>query len=183
MSFVAMAAQGVKLMKRLNNTHGDKHVLEHRLAIGSSYKTDSSMRVPFDELFTLGQPNSLTFLPQFGFEISNLTLGKNIISIKASLAVRSNTNCRSTNYRSNNPLPLFFPTIPLERCRLNVEATYNRKSAFAEVSVDQSSWEIAVTIYCQDADIHQRNELRIKCKLSGAVTFEVDTSYRLDRFS
>ena len=139
MSFVAMAAQGVKLMERLNNTHGDKRVLEHRLAIGSSYKTDSSKRVPLDELFTLGQPNTLTFLPQFGFEISNLTLGKNIISIKASLAVRSSTSYSSTNYRSNNPLPLFFPTIPLERCRLNVEASYNRKSAFAEVKVDQSS--------------------------------------------
>ena len=87
-------------------------IMETSMFLSMSYKT---MRVPLDELFTLGQPNSLTLLPQCGFEILNLTLGKNIISIKASLAVRISTSYRSTTCTCI--LPLVFPTIPLERCR------------------------------------------------------------------
>ena len=82
--------------------------------LSMSYKT---MRIPLDELFTLSQPNSLTFLTQCGFEILNLTLGKNIISIKASLAVRSSTSYRSIRTTCTCILPLLFPTIPLEICR------------------------------------------------------------------
>ena len=41
--------------------------------LSMSYKT---MRVPLDELITLSQPNSQTFLPQCGFEILNLTFGQ-----------------------------------------------------------------------------------------------------------
>ena len=45
-----MAAQGVKLMERLKNTHGDKDTLRHQLGavVGSKFGAGHCLVVPLD---------------------------------------------------------------------------------------------------------------------------------------
>ena len=47
-----MAAQGVKLMERLKNTHGDKDTLRHQLGavVGSKFGAGHCLVVPLDSV-------------------------------------------------------------------------------------------------------------------------------------
>ena len=84
--YIAMAAQGVKLMKRLKDTHGDKNTLRHQLGavVGSKYGADNPLVVPLDSVVEVGKP-SLEFLPgpNFGFD----TFGTKKVTIEVFLKV------------------------------------------------------------------------------------------------
>ena len=50
-SYIAMAAQGIKLMKRLKDTHGDEDTLHHQVAVSSAYGAGHPLVVPLDSVF------------------------------------------------------------------------------------------------------------------------------------
>ena len=64
-----MAAQGIKLMERLKDTHGNKDTLRHQLGavVGSKYGAGHPLVVPLDSVVEVGKP-SLKFLPEPNFE-------------------------------------------------------------------------------------------------------------------
>ena len=68
-SYVAMASQGIKLMERLKDTHGDEAVLDHKGMVIATHGDTRALRVPLNSLFALEQP-SLLFYPSSGAKIS-----------------------------------------------------------------------------------------------------------------
>ena len=70
--YVAMAAQGVKLMERLKNVHGNEAAFEPKKMILATSKK-------LNKLFALGQPKIFrfrsTFSPITGSKITNRSLG------------------------------------------------------------------------------------------------------------
>ena len=159
-SYVAMATQGIKLMERLNDTHGDQGTLDQKNIVIGSERIEGPLHVPLDKLFSLSHP-SLKFSPVQGSTIPNLTKGKNTIRIGALLVA--------------GDLPVLFPPLPVENCKLDVEAQYRHCEVPIEVNrVDQSSWEIIVTIICNE----NTHSLTIKCRLSGTVSIETKLKYK-----
>ena len=156
-SYVAMAAQCVKLMERLKDTHGDKRALDHKIHIGSCFNLFSGDNCPLQQplrngLFSLGKP-SLKFSPVPGSMIPYLNHGTNMIRIIVSLVA--------------GELPVLFPPIPVDGCKLNAVALYQSKQVNPKINrVDQSSWDVFVTIVSND---DARLPLAIRCQLSGAV--------------
>ena len=158
-SYVAMAAQGIKLMERLKDTHGDESTLDqNKVVIGSK-------SLPLENVFALGQP-SLEFSPESGSNVPTVS-GK--LTITVSLKV--------------DKLPVNSLS-PHERCKLDVKArlvsrwqSYSSsryQGSVSSSSVDsvphvtpvQSplSWQVEVSV--------ERNysELEITCQLTGDIT-------------
>ena len=160
-SYVAMAAQGIKLMERLKDAHGDEGTLNQMMHIGSRFSSDP-VHVP--RMVSVGPP-SLKFSPLPGSIIPNLCYGKNTIKIKVSLVA--------------GELPVLFPPIPINDCTLYVNAFYQKKQVNSELNRanDQSSWNVVIKIVCkEDAPLHA--PLTIKCQLSGAVAIETEVTYK-----
>ena len=148
-SYVAMAAQSIKLMERLKNTHGDKDTLDQKKMVIGSKPLPA-----LDNVFALGRP-SFKFSPQSGFTASEK------LTITVSLMVdKLPVNSRSLH----------------ERCRLDVKAHLVTRSNFSPSYVDivpqvtavQSplSWQVEFAL-------DQLNcELEITCQLTGDINTE-----------
>ena len=163
-SYVGMAAQGIKLMERLKDIHGDEATLNQKIHIGSRLSGDNSpLQQPLCYgLFSLGQP-SLNFLPTTGSVIPNLSPGMNTIRIKVSLVA--------------GELPVLFPPIHIDGCKLTVVAVYQNKRVKVRVrQADQSSWDVVVGMVCNE-DLAL--PLCIRCQLLGAVTIEAKAMYTI----
>ena len=80
-----MAAQGVKLMERLKDVHGNEAAFEPKKMILATSKK-------LNKLFALGQPKifrfGLTFSPTTGSKISHRSLGCGV-KVKVSLSATS----------------------------------------------------------------------------------------------
>ena len=159
-SYAAMATQSIKLMEELEHTHGDKAVLDKKkMAIGSVC-VEESLHVPLDKLFSLGYP-SLKFSPTPGSTIHLATIGTHKITTSVSLVA--------------SDLLVLFPTVSIENCKLDVEVEYRNHKIPVEVnSVNQSTWEIIVTINKTTGNICP---LVIQCRLSGAVAIKMCCTY------
>ena len=163
-SYIAMAAQGIKLMERLKDTHGDESSLElKRMVIGSQSNT-KPLHVPLDGLFSLCHP-SLKFSPAPGSKvISTCNYNKPLqfkVQVKVSLEV------------GGISFPELFPPLH-ENCKLAVTALYNFATISTEVELGQSSWTIFVSV--SETGYHS---LIIRCKVLGAVTLESKVKYRV----
>ena len=92
-SYVAMAAQGVKLMERLKDTYGDEDTLDQNMVSIVPLISMTPLHVPLDQLFILGQlslnfspaPCSAIDCPNTGIEqicltVSFITEGQAVIS-------------------------------------------------------------------------------------------------------
>ena len=160
-SYVAMATQCIKLIERLKDTHGDQGTLnQKKMAIGSGH-IEGPLHVPLDKLFSLNHP-LLKLSPAQG-SLLNLPKGTNKISIEASLVA--------------GELPVLFPPLPVENCKLDVKARYKNHEVPTEVSkVNQSSWKIIVTINIR---YDYTYPLTIKCRLSGTVPIEIKFTYEV----
>ena len=160
-SYVAMAAQGIKLMERLKDINGDEDILNRKIHIGLHFSGDYPLQVP--QMVSLGQP-SLKFSPAPGSVIPNLKYGMNTIKIKVSLVA--------------GELPVLFPPISVDDCRLDIIAVYNKKRVSTNPKVnrvDQSSWNISVKIVCNEDGALP---LRIRYFLSGAVDIQAKVVYK-----
>ena len=156
-SYIAMAAQGVKLMKRLRDTHGDESTLEHKGMVFGTHCNTSPLHVPLNELFVLGQP-SFKFSPVPGSKITDHLDYK--VKVKLSLQVGG------ANF------PEFIPP-PHESCNLQVTASYDYETVSTEVQPShQSSWTIIVAV-----SRHGYHSLIIRCMLSGAVSLKSKVNY------
>ena len=160
--YVAMASQGVKLMERLKDTHGDKAVLEHKGMVIATHGDTRALHVPLNSLFALGQP-LFRFRPTSGSKISRCT--DSTVSVEVSLQFNT--------YAFSQLFPPF--TRICEFGKLNVTAVYNNEDVSTEIEINQSSWKIIVNLprrtgFCCP--------LILECKLSGAVTIAHKITYR-----
>ena len=157
-----MAAQGIKLMERLKDAHGDEGTLNQKIHIGSCFSSFDPVHVP--RMVSVGPP-SLKFSPLPGSVIPNLCYGKNTIKIKVSLVA--------------GEVPVLFPPIPINNCILYVNAFYPKKQVNCEINRanDQSSWNVVIKIVCKE-DAPLQVPLTIKCQLSGAVAIETEVTYK-----
>ena len=86
-SYVAMATQGIKLMERLNDTHGNEGTLDQKMVGIVPLKcVKGPLDVPLDVMFVLGQV-SLEFSPAPGSTIRRNSSGVAQIRVKVSLRV------------------------------------------------------------------------------------------------
>ena len=159
--YVAMASQGIKLMERLKDIHGDKAALEHKGMVIATHGDTRALRVPLNSLFALGQP-LFRFHPTSGSKMSRCT--DSTVSVEVSL--------QFNKYGFSQLFPPF--TRICEFGKLNVTATYCYEAVSSEIEINQSSWKIIVNLnrnvnYCL---------LVIECKLSGAVTIADKITYR-----
>ena len=158
-SYVAMATQGIKLMERLKDTHGDESTLEHKGMVLGYHSNTRPINVPLNGLFSLGRP-LFKFSPAPGSKITDHSDFK--VKVKVSLEV------------GGISFPEFFPPPFHESCKLDVTASYDYETVSTEVELGQSSrnWAIIVPVsreeYCS---------LIVECKLSGAVTIGGTVNY------
>ena len=166
-SYVAMAAQGIKLMERLKDTRGDESTLNKKIYIGSHFRGDNPLQVPLNNgLFSLGQL-SLKFSPLPGSVIPNLYHGTNTINVEVSLVA--------------GELPVLFPPIPIDDCKLDfdVDAVYGQSSLCGTdvIIADQSTWKLTFKILRSTSKGYKTSPLTVKCRVSGAVTIETEVTY------
>ena len=55
-----MATQGIELMERLKDTHGDESVLDFKIIPLGLLCSEGPLHVPLDKVFTLGQTQPLS---------------------------------------------------------------------------------------------------------------------------
>ena len=174
-TYAAMATQAIKLMERLKNTHGDETSLKRTVHIGSHFVRENSQ---LRRLHAVGQP-SLKFTPAPDSKVprGNDTVFASVYTttIKVSLVA--------------GELPVLFPPIRIEDCRLTVDATYGQKklsepimfatnetNTISTSRADQSSWNIDVTV---SPDVFNEKTLTIVCKVSGAATITAKVTYTI----
>ena len=151
--FVAMAAQAIKLMEQLKDTHGDEVTLNRKLFLGFRYRENSRFR----QLFSFGTP-SLKFSPAPGTRLPDLKYGFNTVEIKVSLMI--------------GKLPLF---PPISTDKLAVVVTHRGRKIPAKVTPsNQSPLNIVFTINLDYSAI----PLKINCKISEPATIEADITYK-----
>ena len=157
-SYVAMAAQGVKLMERLKYTHGNDSALNQKIHIGSHFH-DEDPHLP--QLFSFGLP-SLEFSPAPGTELPNLIHGfRNMYSIDVTLVAGGQ--------------PVLFPSIPIDNCSLKVIVVYRGRQWRPDVrQKDQSSWSICLKFTCSE---ETALPLALKCQVTGAVSIKTNITY------
>ena len=104
-----MATQGIELMERLKDTHGDESVLDFKIIPLGLLCSEGPLHVPLDKVFTLGQtqPLSLKFSPAPGSTVNVRADG--CFKITVSLMI--------------GEVPVVYPSILHEKCELSVEAT------------------------------------------------------------
>ena len=155
-SYVGMAAQGIKLMERLKDTHGDESTLDQKKIF------IVSKSLSLENVFALGQL-SLEFSPEPGSNVPT-------VSGKLTITVSLNVGKLPVNSLS-----------PHERCKLDVKACLVSRwhSSMYQGSVSSSSvdsvpqvtpvqsppsWQVEVSV--------ERNysELEITCQLTGDIT-------------
>ena len=160
-SYIAMAAQGVKLMERLKNTHGDKDTLRHQLGavVGSKYRAGHPLVVPLDSVVEVGKP-SLEFLPEPDFEFGFDTFGTKKVTIEVCLKV--------------GELPVIFPT--RDKIQFNCEMLLQGKPVTFEVVELSSSWKIRAKIYVAR---YFSEKLVVHCTLSGLVSVSMEITYSI----
>ena len=108
-TYIAMATQGIKLMHRLKDIHGDEGTLDHKeMAVGSQC-SEGPLLVPLDGLFALDEV-SFEFSPASDSTIDVYYGAPTTITITVSLMV--------------GELPVVSRTLR-EKCELIVEAEYN----------------------------------------------------------
>ena len=156
-----MAAQGIKLMERLKNTHGDKDTLRHQLGavVGSKFGAGHCLVVPLDSVVEVGKP-SLEFLPEPNFEFGFDSCGTKKVTIEMFLKV--------------GELPVIFPTC--DKIQLNCEMLLQGKSVTPEVVVQSSSWKIKAKVYVAQGF---SEELVVNCTLSGLVSASMKITYSI----
>ena len=157
--YVAIAAQGVMLMERLKNVHGNEAAFEPKKMILATSKK-------VNKLFALGEPKifrfGLTFSPITGSKISNRSLGCKV-KVKVSLSATAEGVCFEE---------VFYPSLH-QSCKFDVSALYDGTPVSTEVEVGQSSsWMISIPVCAMGY-----RPLTIHCKLSGAVNHESDVEY------
>ena len=164
-SYVAMATQGIKLMKRLKDTHGDETALDYKIIPLGSQCSKGPLHVPLDTVFALGQPLSLKFLPAPGSEINE----SNPITIRVSLMVGG--------------LPVIYSPAH-ENYQLVIEAIYwskrrdgeNETIISPQVKLVQSRellWEINFEMSYKFVD---NFKLEVKCKVLADSTVGIIAS-------
>ena len=164
-SYIAMAAQGIKLMERLKETHGDKDTLRHQLGavVGSKYKAGHPLVIPLDSAVEVGQL-SLEFMPKpnhvFGFD----SCGTKKVTIEVFLEVED--------------FPVIFPTC--DKIQLNCEMLFKGKPVTPEIVVQSSSWKIEAKVDFY-ADWNSSEKLVVQCRLSGLVFASEKITYRIAR--
>ena len=159
-SYVAMATQGIKLMERLKDTHGDESTLEQKGMVLGYHSNTIPINVPLNGLFSLGRP-LFKFSPAPGSKITDISDDFKV-KVKVSLEV------------GGISFPEFFPPPFHESCKLDVTASYCNETVSTEVELSQSScnWAIIVPI-----SRHGYRSLIVECKLSGAVTIGGTVNY------
>ena len=160
--YVAMATQGIKLMERLKDTHGDEAVLEHKGMVIATHDDTKALCVPLNSLFAFGQP-SLRFYPSSGAKISKRT--DSTVSVEVSLQFKT------------SGFSQFFPSLThiCETGKLNVTAAYCNENVSTEIRINQSSWKITVNLRRTFVNYFP---LVIECKLSGAVSIADKITYK-----
>ena len=131
-SYAAMATQGIKLMERLKNTHGDEGVLDYEKIPLGSQCSEGPLHVPLDKVFTLGKPLSLNFSPA--------PAPGPAITVNNSMAIRVSLMVGG--------LPIIY-CATLGKYQLVVEASLENDIVSSQVKLIQSHellWEINVTI-------------------------------------
>ena len=157
-SYVAMAAQVIKLMERLKETHGDEDTLHHKVAVvGSKYGAGHPLVVPLDNVFKVGQP-SLKFLPEPNHEFVFNNCSKKKVTIEVSLKV--------------GELPIIFPTY--DKIQLHCEILFESKPVTPEIVVQSSSWKIMAMV---NAAEKSSEKLVVHCRLSGSVSASEEIIY------
>ena len=151
-SYIAMAAQGVKLMEQLKDTHGDEDTLRHQLGavVGSEYGTGHPLVVPLDSVVEVGQP-SLKFLPKPNHEFRFDSGDTQRVTFEVFLKV--------------GELPVIFPT--RNKIQLNCEMSIKGMPVTPEVVVQSSSWKIEAEV---DVAWNLSEILVVHCRLSGLVS-------------
>ena len=159
-SYVAMAAQGIKLMERLKDTHGDKDTLNHQVAVfGSKYETGHPLDVPLDHVFKVGQP-SLKFLPESNHEFIFDSCGTQKVTIDVFLKV--------------GKLPVIFPTC--DKIQFDCEMVFKGKPVTPKVIVQSlSSWKVEAKVYVSGRSSSEK--LVFYCRLSGLVSASEKITY------
>ena len=159
-SYIAMAAQGVKLMEWLKNTHGDEDTLRHQLGavVGSKYGADNPLVVPLDSVVEVGKL-SLTFLPEPNHDF-RFSCGTRKVSFEVFLKV--------------GDFPVIFPT--RNKIQLKCEMFYNGKPATPEIVVQSSSWKIEAEIIVAWRSVEK---LVVQWTLSGLVYASKKITYRV----
>ena len=172
-SYIAMAAQGVKLMQRLKDIHGDEYILnQKKLVLGSK-------PLPLEKVFALGQP-SLEFSPKSGSSISVESGKSGEVTITVTLMV--------------DKLPSNSPSIH-EKCKLEVSeveetgtgynilgyggCSSNYKLAVQRVIPVQEpiSWQVIIQIGSSVS------KLQVTCQSLGDITTSRKTAtYKVERF-
>ena len=162
-SYIAMAAQGVKLMEQLKDTHGDEDTLRHQLGavVGSEYEAGHPLVVPLDSVVEVGKP-SLEFLPEpnFVFEFDSYNTKK--VTFEVFLMV--------------GDFPVIFPTH--DKIQLKCEMFFKDKPVTSEIIVQSSSWKIEAKIY---AARKSSETVVVHCTLSGLVSASRKITYRIAR--
>ena len=158
-SYVAMAAQGIKLMERLKETHGDKDTLHYQVVVASEYGAEYPLVVPLDSVVEVGQP-SLNFLPEPNHEFRFDGGDTQKVTFEVFLKV--------------GELPVIFPTH--NKIQLNCEMLLKDKPVTPEVVVQSSSWKIEAE---GDVAWNSSKKLVVHCTLSGLVSVSEKITYSI----
>ena len=153
--YVAMAAQGIKAMKQLKDTHPDETSLEHK---NENIWLGISEVISLDSLLRLGKP-SLKFIPSSG-TISIDTVFETRIDVVAMV----------------EDLPIISEQLR-ESCELDVKYTYIGTNEELTPRVEQArgrelSW--IITLDKQDIIKRQYPKVIIRCALTGDLTIETE---------
>ena len=158
-SYVAMAAQGIKLMERLKETHGDEDALHHQVAVvGSKYGAGHPLVVPLDSVVKVGKL-SLKFLPEPNYKFTFDKCGTKKVTIEVFLKV--------------GELPVIFPTH--DKIQLHCAILFKDKPVTPEVIVQSSSWKIEAEV---NAAGTSSKKLVVQCRLSGLVSASEKITYK-----
>ena len=158
-SYVSMAAQGIKLMERLKETHGDKDTLHHQVVVASEYGAGHPLVVPLDSVVEVGQP-SLKFLPELNHEFTFYIGDTQRVTFEVFLKV--------------GELPVFFPT--RNKIQLDCEMSVEGMPVTLEVVVQSSSWKIEADV---DVACNSSKKLVGHCRLSGLVSASENITYSI----
>ena len=166
-SYVAMATQSIKLMEQLQDVQGDEDALDGKMmAIGPEYDAEHPLRLPLDELFTVGCP-TVTFKPTPGSQYKDpdgsALVGMHKVTIEVTLKVQG--------------LPVFFLTSS-NKCHLDSHMVYDQNvipTAVTEIPSHGSSWKITGEFDISD----EYKDLVVQCTFSGSLSKFIEVTYKI----
>ena len=191
-SYLGMATQGIKLMQRLEDTHGDESILDQKkMVIVPLICDEEPLNVPLSELFVLGQP-SLKFSPAPYSTISCPSSGFAEIKFLVSFMVgrrmvisetlRKKYNLEVTAYIAETTFAN--DVDPSSNGAVNIVISYNQE--IEEKAINRSfvlcsaelidfNWKVTASVNC----FSSYQTLVLRCRLSGDIESEtVEVAYK-----